>query len=220
MTDSPASDSSPFDHQASGSTASDGSTSARPASGDTPARVPAIDQDPRIGEVLLSEEEIAERIREIGERISADYEGEAPLLICVLRGAYVFLTDLARAVNLPVEIDFIAVSSYGSSTRTSGVVRLVKDLDVDLSDRHVILVEDIVDTGLTLRYLRRSLEARNPASLEVCALLAREKADTEGLGVRYVGFRIPDDFVVGYGLDAAERFRNLRYIALYREDGT
>ncbi|MEZ5270275.1 MAG: phosphoribosyltransferase family protein [Microthrixaceae bacterium] len=117
--------------------------------------------------MLLSEEEIAERIREIGERISADYEGEAPLLICVLRRAYVFLTDLARAVNLPVEIDFIAVSSYGSSTRTSGVVRLVKDLDVDLHGRHVILVEDIVDTGLTLRYLRRSLSAqpRQPRGL-------------------------------------------------------
>ncbi|MCB1272350.1 MAG: hypoxanthine phosphoribosyltransferase [Microthrixaceae bacterium] len=181
---------------------------------------PTIDDDPRIGEVLLTEQQIRERIEQIGQQLSQDYEGEAPLLVCVLRGAYVFLTDLARAVNLPVEIDFIAVSSYGSSTRTSGVVRLVKDLDVDLSDRHVILVEDIVDTGLTLRYLRRSLEARNPASLEVCALLAREKADTDGLGVRYVGFRIPDDFVVGYGLDAAERFRNLRYIALYREDGT
>lgn len=178
---------------------------------------PSIDDDPRIGEILLTEDQIQRRITEIGEELSRDYAGEAPLLVCVLRGAYVFLTDLARAVNLPVEVDFIAVSSYGSSTRTSGVVRLVKDLDVDLSGRHVILVEDIVDTGLTLRYLRRSLEARGPASLEVCALLAREKADTEALGVRYVGFRIPEDFVVGYGLDAAERYRNLRYIALYRD---
>lgn len=183
-----------------------------------PSPEPTIDHDPRIGEVLLSEEQIQARITELGSELSRDYQGEAPLLVCVLRGAYVFLTDLARAVNLPVEIDFIAVSSYGSSTRTSGVVRLVKDLDVDLTGRHVILVEDIVDTGLTLRYLRRSLEARNPASLEVCALLARETADTDSLGVRYVGFTIPGDFVVGYGLDAAERFRNLRYIALYEDD--
>lgn len=179
---------------------------------------PPIDADPRIGEVVLTEDQIMERITEMGAELNRDYAGRAPLLVCVLRGAYVFLTDLARAVNLPVEIDFIAVSSYGSGTRTSGVVRLVKDLDVDLTDRHVILVEDIVDTGLTLRYLRRSLEARKPASLEVCALLAREKADTDSLGVRYVGFRIPDDFVIGYGLDAAERYRNLRYLALYRPD--
>lgn len=183
------------------------------------AREPTIDADPRIGEVLLSEDQIAQRISELGAELSRDYEGEAPLLVCVLRGAYVFLTDLARTVNLPVEVDFIAVSSYGSSTRTSGVVRLVKDLDVDLSGRHVILVEDIVDTGLTLRYLKRSLQARNPASLEVCALLARESADTEALGVRYVGFRVPSDFVIGYGLDADERYRNLGYIALYHEGG-
>lgn len=184
-----------------------------------PADAPPIDADPRLGEVILSEAQISRRIRELGAELSRDYAGEAPLLVCVLRGAYVFLTDLAREINLPVEIDFIAVSSYGSSTRTSGVVRLVKDLDVDLSGRHVILVEDIVDTGLTLRYLRRSLETRNPASLEVCALLARESADTEALGVRYVGFRIPGDFVVGYGLDADERYRNLRYIALYDAEG-
>lgn len=186
---------------------------------DPPGAFAPVDADPRIGEVLLSEEQIMARIGELGAELSRDYAGEAPLLVCVLRGAYVFLTDLARAVNLPVEIDFIAVSSYGSSTRTSGVVRLVKDLDVDLTGRHVILVEDIVDTGLTLRYLRRSLEARNPASLEVCALLARETADTEGLGVRYVGFEIPGDFVIGYGLDVAERYRNLRYIALYEPEG-
>lgn len=186
---------------------------------DPPGPVPPIDADPRIGKVVLSEDQIMARIGELGAELSRDYAGEAPLLVCVLRGAYVFLTDLARAVNLPVEIDFIAVSSYGSSTRTSGVVRLVKDLDVDLSGRHVILVEDIVDTGLTLRYLRRSLEARNPASLEVCALLARETADTGDLGVRYVGFEIPGDFVIGYGLDVAERYRNLRYIALYDPEG-
>ncbi len=179
---------------------------------------PRLTADDNLGEVLLTEEQLTARIREIGAQITEDYAGKRPLLICVLRGAYAFLTDLSFAIDLPVEIDFIAVSSYGSSTRTSGVVRLVKDLDVDLSDRDVILVEDIVDTGLTLRYLRRSLEARGPASLEVATLLARESADLEGLGVRYVGFTIPGDFVVGYGLDAAERYRNLRYLAVFEPD--
>ena len=174
--------------------------------------------DERVGNTILTEEQIATRIAELGAQLTEDYAGRRPLLVCVLRGAYAFLTDLARAVDLPVEIDFIAVSSYGSSTRTSGVVRLVKDLDVEITDRDVILVEDIVDTGLTLRYLRRSLEARGPASLEVCSLLARESADLDGLGVRYVGFTIPGDFVVGYGLDAAERYRNLRYLAVYEPD--
>jgi hypoxanthine phosphoribosyltransferase len=178
---------------------------------------PDLEADPHIGKVLLTEQQIIDRINELGRQLTADYSGQAPLLVCVLRGAYVFLTDLARAIDLPVEIDFIAVSSYGSSTRTSGVVRLVKDLDVDLNGRHVILIEDIVDTGLTLRYLRRSLQARGPLSLEVCALLARESADLEGLGVRYVGFTIPGDFVIGYGLDVDERYRNLRYLALYAE---
>jgi len=171
--------------------------------------------DASVGRVLLTEEQISARITEIGAQLTADYAGRRPLLVCVLRGAYAFMTDLARAVDLPVEIDFIAVSSYGSATRTSGVVRLVKDLDVEITDRDVILVEDIVDTGLTLRYLRRSLEARGPATLEVCTLLAREAADLDGLGVRYVGFTIPGDFVIGYGLDAAERYRNLRYLAVY-----
>jgi hypoxanthine phosphoribosyltransferase len=179
---------------------------------------PQLGADPGIGPVLLSEEQLARRIGELGRQLSADYAGRAPLMVCVLRGAYVFLTDLVREVDLPVEIDFIAVSSYGATTRTSGVVRLVKDLDVDLTNRDVILVEDIVDTGLTLRYLRRSLEARGPASLEVCALLARESADLESLGVRYVGFTIPGDFVIGYGLDLAERYRNLRYIAIHQPD--
>jgi hypoxanthine phosphoribosyltransferase len=174
-----------------------------------------FDSDPCIGRTLLSEEQLVRRIDELGAQLTADYAGRPPLLVCVLRGAYVFLTDLARSIDLPVEIDFIAVSSYGATTRTSGVVRLVKDLEVDLHGRDVILVEDIVDTGLTLRYLRKSLEARGPTSLEVCALLARETADLEGLGVRYVGFTIPGDFVIGYGLDVAERYRNLRYIAIY-----
>ena len=171
--------------------------------------------DPCVGATVLTEAQLAARISELGRELTAEYQGRIPLLVCVLRGAYAFLTDLARHIDLPVEIDFIAVSSYGASTRTSGVVRLVKDLDVDLTGRDVILVEDIVDTGLTLRYLRRSLEARNPASLEVCTLLARESADLESLGVRFVGFTIPGDFVVGYGLDVSERYRNMRHIAVY-----
>lgn len=179
---------------------------------------PNLASELELSRVLLTEEQLTARIREIGDEITTDYAGKRPLLVCVLRGAYAFLTDLAFAIDLPVEIDFIAVSSYGSSTRTSGVVRLVKDLDVDLTGRDVVLVEDIVDTGLTLRYLRRSLEARGPASLEVCTLLARESADLDGLGVRYVGFTIPGDFVVGYGLDAAEKYRNLRYLAIYEPE--
>lgn len=174
--------------------------------------------DASVGHILLTEDQIMRRIREMGAQMTEDYAGARPLLVCVLRGAYAFMTELAFAIDLPVEIDFIAVSSYGSSTRTSGVVRLVKDLDVDLTGRDVVLVEDIVDTGLTLRYLRRSLEARGPASLEVCTLLARESADLDGLGVRYVGFTIPGDFVVGFGLDAAERYRNLRYLAVYEPE--
>ncbi len=171
--------------------------------------------DPRVGKVLLTEQQLTNRIAELGAQITRDYAGRKPLLVIVLRGAYAFGTDLSFAIDLPVEIDFIAVSSYGATTRTSGVVRLVKDLDVDLTGQDVILVEDIVDTGLTLRYLRRSLEARGPASLEVCTLLAREAADLDGLGVRYVGFTIGGDFVVGYGLDANEKFRNLRFLAVY-----
>lgn len=183
-----------------------------------PDAEPRLTADDNVGRTLLTEEQLITRIREIGVQITDDYAGKRPLLVCVLRGAYAFMTELAFAIDLPVEIDFIAVSSYGSSTRTSGVVRLVKDLDVDLTGRDVVLVEDIVDTGLTLRYLRRSLEARGPASLEVCTLLARESADLEGLGVRYVGFTIPGDFVVGFGLDAAERYRNLRHLAVYEPE--
>lgn len=174
------------------------------------------DDDPDVGEILLSAEQIQARIVEIGAELTEAYRGRTPLLVCVLKGAYVFVTDLARAMDLPVELDFIAVSSYGSSTRTSGVVRLVKDLDSDIAGRDVILIEDIVDSGLTLRYLRRNLLARNPASLEVCTLIARQSADIESMDVRYVGFTIADeDWLVGYGLDVAQRYRNLGYLAKY-----
>lgn len=170
------------------------------------------------GEVLITEDALQSRIAEMGKEIAADYADKAPLLVAVLKGAFVFMGDLCRAVEVPLEVDFMAVSSYGASTKSSGVVRIVKDLDIDLADRHVIIVEDIVDSGLTLRYLRRTLQARGPASLEVCALFSRENNDAEELDLRYIGFEIPDAFIVGYGLDVAERFRNLRDIRIY-DDG-
>jgi hypoxanthine phosphoribosyltransferase len=170
---------------------------------------------PDLGEIVVGKDELQERVRALGAEITRDYADRPPLLICVLKGAFLFMGDLARAIDLPVEVDFMAVSSYGSATKTSGVVRIVKDLDLDLTGRHVILVEDIVDSGLTLSYLRRNLLARRPASLEVCALLVRQgqqKADNE---LRYVGFEIPPAFVVGYGLDVAERYRNLPFVCVY-----
>ena len=160
------------------------------------------------GRLLISEEDLQARIRALGREITADYAGRAPLLVGVLKGAFMFMSDLARAIDLPVEFDFMAVSSYGHSTRSSGVVRIVKDLDLDLADRDVIIVEDIIDSGLTLNYLRRNLLARNPVSLEVCALLGRENHRMDGSILRYEGFRVPSDFLVGYGLDVNERFRN------------
>ena len=169
--------------------------------------------DPNLGEIVVSEEQLQERIAALGKQITEDYAGRAPLLVGVLKGAFVFMSDLARAIDLPVEFDFMAVSSYGSATKTSGVVRIVKDLDLDLDGRHVIVVEDIVDSGLTLSFLRRNLEARNPASLEVAALLVREESEAPDL--RYVGFRVPNVFVVGYGLDVAEKHRNLPYICAW-----
>jgi len=169
-----------------------------------------------VNDVLLSEDQLQTRIRELGEEITRDYQGKAPLLICVLKGAFIFLADLSRAIDLPVEFDFMAVSSYGNTTKSSGVVRIVKDLDIDLTGRDVIVVEDIIDSGLTLSYLRKNLLSRQPASLEVCALLVRAGRQAGELGLKYVGFEIPPDFVIGYGLDVAERHRNLRYIARYR----
>jgi hypoxanthine phosphoribosyltransferase len=175
----------------------------------------APEPDPYIGEVVVAGDVLRNRVVELGEAITADYQGRAPLLVGVLKGAFMFMADLARAIQLPVEFDFMAVSSYGSATRTSGVVRIVKDLDLDLSDRHVIVVEDIIDSGLTLSYLRRNLVARNPASLEVCALLVKEGLQRTDPDLRYVGFKIPPNFVVGYGLDVGERYRNLPYVAVY-----
>ena len=168
-----------------------------------------------IGGTVVGEDELQARIRDLGKEITADYEGRPPLLVGVLKGAFVFMSDLSRAIDLPVEFDFMAVSSYGSATRSSGVVRIIKDLDLDLTDRDVLIVEDIVDSGLTLAYLKKNLAARNPASLEVCALLVKEGLQRVELDLRYVGFQIPPVFVVGYGLDVGVRYRNLPYIAEY-----
>lgn len=164
--------------------------------------------------VLISEDELQTRIQALGKEISADYEGRAPLLVGVLKGAFVFMADLARAIDLDVEVDFMAVASYGAATKSSGVVRIVKDLDLDLSGRDVLVVEDIVDSGLTLAYLQRNLLARNPATLEVCALLVKEGLQRDDLELKYVGFRIPPEFVIGYGLDHAEKYRNLPYVGI------
>lgn len=167
---------------------------------------------PEVGPVLIDQAAIEARVAELGAAISRDYEGRSLLCVGVLKGAFMFMADLVRAIDLPVEVDFMAVSSYGTSTRTSGVVRIVKDLDLDLAGRHVLIVEDIVDSGLTLSYLRRNLLARNPASLEVCAAFARRSRREP---VKYVGFTIGDEFVIGYGLDAIERHRNLRDIRAF-----
>jgi hypoxanthine phosphoribosyltransferase len=171
--------------------------------------------DPHLGPVVVGEDELQQRIAEMGKEITSEYADRPPLLVGVLKGAFVFMSDLSRAIDLPVEFDFMAVSSYGSATRTSGVVRIIKDLDLDLTGRDVLIVEDIVDSGLTLAYLRKNLAARGPRSLEVCALLVKEGLQKVDLDLRYVGFRIPPRFVIGYGLDVAERYRNLPRIHEY-----
>ncbi len=169
--------------------------------------------EPQIGKTLVSSEEIQAKLAEMGEQITRDYAGRSLLFVGVLKGAFVVMADLARHVGLPLEFDFMAVSSYGAATKTSGVVRILKDLDHDLEGLDVLLVEDIVDSGLTLKYLLKNLAARKPASLEVAALLRKTGLQKVPLDLKYVGFDIPPEFVVGYGLDYAERFRNLPYVA-------
>jgi hypoxanthine phosphoribosyltransferase len=170
-------------------------------------------QDEAIGEIIVQADELQHRIKQLAAEISRDYEGRDLLLIGVLKGAVFFLSDLMRELDIPCEVDFMAVSSYGSSTDSSGVVRILKDLDAPLEGRHVLIVEDIVDSGLTLQYLMRTLQARNPASLEVCALLTKPERRKVETPARYIGFEIPDKFAIGYGLDYAERYRNLPYVA-------
>ena len=171
-----------------------------------------------VGEILIDEERLQERIRELGREISSDYAGRELLLVGVLKGAVFFMADLMRSITVPCEIDFMAISSYGAATDSSGVVRILKDLDTVIEGRHVLIVEDIVDSGLTLSYLRRTLGARKPASLEICALLTKPERREIDVPVRYVGFEIPNRFVIGYGLDFAERYRNLPYVAVLHAD--
>ena len=170
-------------------------------------------RDDAIGKVLVERDELAHRVRELAAEISADYADRDLFLVGVLKGAVFFLSDLMRQLEVPCELDFMAVASYGSSTDSSGVVRILKDLDASIEGREVLIVEDIVDSGLTLSYLLRTLHARSPASLEVCALLTKPERRKVELPIRYVGFEIPNRFVVGYGLDHAERYRNLPYVA-------
>ena len=178
---------------------------------DGPLNSAAVSEE--IGEILVQADELQHKIKQMGEEITRDYAGKNLLLIGVLKGAVLFLADLMRHLDVTCEIDFMAVSSYGSSTESSGVVRILKDLDAPLEGRHVLVVEDIVDSGLTLQYLLRTLEARGPASLAVCALLTKPSRRTVDLPVRYTGFEIPDKFAIGYGLDYAERYRGLPYVA-------
>lgn len=168
--------------------------------------------NPDIDEILVTEDEIQTKVAELGKRISDDYRGEDLLLVGVLKGAFVLMADIARAMSIPAEFDFMAVSSYGSSTKTSGIVRILKDLDLDIRGRNILIIEDIVDSGLTLSYLLRNLRGREPASLEICALLTKPEVQEVELDIKYHGFAIPPTFVVGYGLDYAQRYRNLPYI--------
>jgi hypoxanthine phosphoribosyltransferase len=171
-----------------------------------------------IESVLLSEEQIRGKLTELAGQIDRDYAGLEPLLVGVLKGAVMVMADLARAVSVPLTMDFMAVSSYGSSTSSSGVVRILKDLDRDIAGRHVLVVEDIIDSGLTLSWLLRNLRSRGPASVEVCALMRKPDAIQVEVPVRYVGFDIPNQFVVGYGLDYAERYRDLPFVGLLRPE--
>jgi hypoxanthine phosphoribosyltransferase len=173
--------------------------------------------DPAIGETLVAREDLQRRIAELGTEISRDYEGGELILVGVLKGAVLFLADLMRSVTVPCEIDFMAVSSYGSATDSSGVVRILKDLDSSIEGRDVVLVEDIIDSGLTLHYLLRNLRARNPASLEVCALLTKPGRREIDVSPAYVGFEIPNRFAIGYGLDHAQKYRNLDFVAALAE---
>jgi hypoxanthine phosphoribosyltransferase len=171
-----------------------------------------------VAEVLVDEESLRARVAELGEEISTDYVGRDPLLVGVLKGAVFFMADLMRQLTVPCEVDFMAISSYGAASDSSGVVRILKDLDTPIENRHVLVVEDIIDSGLTLSYLMRNLKARRPTTLEVCALLTKPARREIDVPVRYVGFEIPNRFVVGYGLDFAEKYRNLPYVGVLQED--
>lgn len=172
-----------------------------------------------VSEILIEEETLQGRIAELGAEISEDYRGRDLLLVGVLKGAVFFMADLMRRIDIPCEVDFMAISSYGAGIDSSGVVRILKDLDMSVEGRNVLVVEDIIDSGLTLSYLKRTLGARNPATLEICALLTKPERREVDVPVRYTGFEIPNRFVVGYGLDFAERYRNLRYVGVLADEG-
>jgi hypoxanthine phosphoribosyltransferase len=171
-----------------------------------------------VSKVLIEEDAVAARVAELGAEISGDYGGKDLLLVGVLKGAVFFMADLMRHLTIPCEVDFMAISSYGASTDSSGVVRILKDLDINIEGRHVLVVEDIIDSGLTLSYLIRNLESRNPSTLEICALLTKPERREIDVHVRYTGFEIPNEFVIGYGLDFGERYRNLPYVAVLDPD--
>ncbi|HBI56484.1 MAG TPA: hypoxanthine phosphoribosyltransferase [Firmicutes bacterium] len=171
-----------------------------------------------LDEVLLSKEEIDEKVKELGKMLAEEYAGKRPLLICVLKGALIFVADLARAMNIPLEVDFMAVSSYGISTKSSGVVRILKDLETGIEGRHVLIVEDIIDTGLTLKYLIENLKSRKPASIKICTLLDKPSRRRVQLQPDFSGFEIPDKFVIGYGLDFSEIYRNLPFIGVLKPE--
>lgn len=177
------------------------------------------DDDDHIGRVVVSQDEIRRRVADLGRQITIDYADRPPLLVGVLKGAFIFMADLARAITLPVEIDLMAIASYGSDTTSSGVVRIMKDVDTDLVGRDVLVVEDIIDSGVTLSYLQRYMWAHRPATLEVCALLVKSGLQRREVDLRYIGFTIPPDFVIGYGLDVDQRYRNLPDVCVYRPDG-
>jgi hypoxanthine phosphoribosyltransferase len=180
--------------------------------------VSATELERAVSEVLIDEERLRGRIAELGEEVSLDYAGRDLLLVGVLKGAVFFMADLMRHLTVTCEIDFMAISSYGAATDSSGVVRILKDLDINIAGREVLVVEDIIDSGLTLSYLIRNLEAREPASLEICALLTKPERREIDVPVRYVGFEIPNRFVIGYGLDFGERYRNLPYVGVLDPD--
>lgn len=171
-----------------------------------------------IREILIDEETIQLKVRELGAKIAADYKGKDLLLVCVLKGAVMFMSDLMKRIDMPVEIDFMAISSYGSSTKSSGVVRILKDLNKDIEGRSVLIVEDIIDSGLTLAYLVENLRARNPESVEICTILDKPERRKAEIKVKYSGFKVPDEFVVGYGLDYNEKYRNLPYVAVLKPE--
>lgn len=172
----------------------------------------------RVGKVLISAEDVQKRVQELGQQLKEDYQGKDLLVLGILKGSVIFLADLIRAIDLPLQVDFMAVSSYGKSTNSSGVVRILKDLDTDINGKHVLIVEDIVDTGLTLSYLVDILLSREPASLKICTFLDKPSRRVSNVAPDYNGFEIPDDFVVGYGLDYAEKYRNLNYIGVIEFD--